>query len=136
MQPVIRMRNGTIYVDNTPLQEEALQKSYLTVGADAAAGDITVKNGNGFDSIGGEEPAEVYALLIEDIGNERAEIRLFTDADIEVTADGTLIAFSSDGEMEVPGTLSFAHAAGTPVYLIKYNQIQISFDDVDSAHAT
>lgn len=108
MPPVIRHKDGVVFVDNTPLQDVALQETYLTADVAAAAAAITVKNIAGFGIN--------QLLLIEDIGSENADLAT-THASTAPT--GTTITL-------ITGDPIKAHSAGTKVYRIPYDLVEIT----------
>jgi hypothetical protein len=104
MPPTIRHRNGTIFLDNTPLQEGAFQETYLTAEGTAAASTLTVKSITAF--------AINQILLIEDIGTENAEI-VKTHASTAPT--GSTVTLSA--------ALAKTHPVGSKVYIIAFDQV-------------
>lgn len=124
MQPVVRWKNGKLFIDNTPLQEQALQKTYLT--KDAAEDDsiIYVKDAAGFDTISADS-ASYHATLIGDLGQENSEIVLFVPLGVSIIGAGEDSINISDG-LDGPGALANDHPVGSPVYLIQFNQIELS----------
>lgn len=110
MNPVIRYKYGILFIDNTPLQESAIQETYLTSDAASGSGTLTVKNIEGF--------AINQIVLLEEMGNENAEIVKTHTATAPSGTTVTLVANTAR-----------AHAAGTKVYIIKHDQIHLSQDD-------
>ena len=107
MTPTIRHKHNTVILDNAPLVTNAVQKTFLTADVAASAGTITVKNISGF--------AIDQCLLIGELGHENSEI-LLTHA--STAPSGTTVTFASN-------TVK-AHSAGTSIYVIQYNQVEIS----------
>lgn len=107
MQPFLTSRNRRLYVKLTPLVENREEESVL--GADVAAGasTITVVNINKF--------AVNKILLIGEFGEEKSEI-IKTHA--SSAPSGTTVTLASN--------TVFAHPAGTKVYVIEYDQVELS----------
>jgi len=104
--PIINHKNGAIYINQTPLIESLIEKTYLT--EDMAVGTaVKVKSTKGFHA------ATNQPIIIGSLGNETSEI-----VESETTTSPDTITLAS--------TSIFAHKTGDPVYLIKYNQIEIS----------
>lgn len=106
MIPILRHKNQTLILDNTPLQEAAVAETYLTaetVGGSSST--LTVKNILGF--------AINQILLIEDLGSDNAEIVL-THAS----------SAPSGSTVTLTGALVKTHPVGSKVRVIQYNQIE------------
>ena len=104
--PIASWVNGQIKVPLAPLATNALEKTYLT--ADMVVGTaMTVKSQKGFH-VTTNEP-----LIIGEIGDEITEL-------VETTTS------SSPSTITLNSASIFAHKAGTPVYLIKFDQIEFS----------
>lgn len=111
MTPTFRYQNGVLFIDNTPLVAEALQETYLTADLTAASSStLTVRNIAGF--------AINQLVLIEELGNENAEI---VKTHASSAPSGSTITLTT--------TVARNHTAGTKVYIIKYDQINLSQDD-------
>jgi len=104
MPPLLRHRNATLSIDNTPLQAGAVAETYLT--ASASSTTLTVANIVGF--------AVNQILLIEDLGTENAEIVL-THA--SSAPSGTTVTLAS--------SLVKTHQPGAKVRVILFNQIEL-----------
>ena len=70
MPPVVTHRNGKLYIDNAPLVEGALQKTFLVIAAEAGNEEIFVKDGSSFT--GNADDSDVRALLIGELGDENS----------------------------------------------------------------
>jgi len=110
MPPTIRHRNRQVYIDLAPLVGAALESTEITADAAAASGSITVKDIDGF--------AVDKILLIGELGVEGSEV-IKTHG--STAPSGTTVTLASNTE--------FAHAAGTKVYIIEFDQIEISHAD-------
>ena len=112
MPPILRSKNRNLYIDLSPLLTDVLAETVLTADVAAAAGTITVRSTKGiFD-----QTSEYNSiLLIGELGNEESEI-ILTHATTDPTA--TVITLASNTVR--------AHSAGTKVYAIKYNRIELS----------
>lgn len=107
MTPVLRHRNGTLFVDNTPIEQGAVAETYLTAEGTAAASTLTVRNIIGF--------AINQIVLIEDLGLENAEI-ILTHA--SSAPSGTTVTLAS--------ALVKTHPAGSKVRVITFNQFELT----------
>lgn len=105
MRPLIQHRNGTLYIDNSPLLTDG-QFSYLSEVASVGDAQIFIQNYDIF--------ADNQILLIEELGTETAEI---------VTVNGTP---SAGGGAVLDSVLARSHPVGSKVYIIPYNQIELS----------
>lgn len=114
MTPTIRYKNGVLTIDNTPLVAEALQETHITADLTAASSStLTVRSITGF--------AVNQLLLIEELGNENAEI-------VKTHASSA----PSGSTVTLTTTVARNHSAGTKVYIIAYDQIHLSQDDNSS----
>lgn len=96
----LQIPNGDLLVGNVP-------QTLLTVNTASGVTSLTVKNSSGFSST-------LYPyLIIGEIGNQGTEI-------VATTAISNISTITC-------GTTSFPHSAGTPVYAVKYNQVEISW---------
>lgn len=107
MPPVIRHKNRTVFIDLTPLVEGALEETHLTADVSASAGTLTVADIDGF--------AVNQILLIGELGSEKSEI-IKTHA--STAPSGTTVTLAANTE--------FAHSAGTKVYVLSFDQVEIS----------
>ncbi len=107
MLPSLQHRNGTFFIDNTPLQEGALAESYLTAEGTSGNGTITLKNIVGF--------AVNQILLIEDLGGENAEIILTHGSTVP---SGTTVTLASN--------LVKTHPVGSKVRVIAFDRFELS----------
>lgn len=108
MPPVLRHRNGTLFLDNTVLQEGAIQETYLTADTVAASSStLSVKSINGF--------AINQIILIEELGTENAEI---VKTHASSAPSGTTVTLTA--------AVARAHPAGSKVYVIKFDQFELS----------
>src|SRR3990167_9465568 len=107
MVPVIKSQNGKIRTRLTPLVENADEATVLSADAAAGASTLTVQNINKF--------AVNKILLIGEIGDEQSEI-------IKTHASSA----PSGSTITLVTTLTFAHKAGTKVYMIQYDQVELS----------
>jgi len=106
MQPRIYSRNRLLEIDTSALVANALEITELT--ADAAIGTtLTVKNINGF--------AINQNLLLGELGDEDAE---FAKTHTATAPSGTTITLLAASIR--------AHGAGTKVYLVKYNAVELT----------
>lgn len=113
MPPVLSHKNRQLQVDLTPLVESRLEDTYLTADVASGAGTLTVKDIDGF--------AIDQYLLIGELGEETSEIIKTHGATAPTGTTITLVA-----------NTSFAHAAGTKIYRIEFNQIEWSHADTTS----
>lgn len=96
----LQIPNGDLLLGNVP-------QTLLTVNTASGASSLTVKNSGGFSST-------LYPyLIIGEIGNQGTEL-------VATTAISNISTITC-------GTTSFPHSAGTPVYAIKYNQVELSW---------
>lgn len=107
MKPLVNHRNRIVEVSLEPLVEGRLEQTIIN--ADEAAGQtaITVKDIDGF--------AVNQILLIGELGSETSEI-VKTHASTAPT--GTTVTLAAATE--------FAHSAGTKIYRIEFDQVEIS----------
>lgn len=106
MPPNLKWKNRQLLVQLSPLIDSALETTYLA--ADMAIGTaMSVKSQNGFHATTNQP------LIIGYLGSETCEL-------VETTTS------SAPGTITLAATSVFAHYAGEPVYLIKYNQIEFS----------
>lgn len=107
MQPVIEWRNGRLYIKEMPIVEA--KTASTTLGADIASGSstLTVKSIRGF--------AVNQILLIGELGSEDSEI-IKTHGSTAPT--GTTVTLLS--------TTVRDHGAGTKVYVIAFDQVELS----------
>ena len=107
MTPTLRHRNGILSSDNSSLQASAVAESYLTAEIASGTGTLTVKNIIGFGIN--------QVLLIEDLGNDNAEIILTHASTVPSGTTVTLV-----------GNTVKTHSAGSKVRVITYNQFELS----------
>ena len=107
MTPVLKSESGTLKIDQSPLLEEVLAVTTITADASSGSGTITVKSIKEFstDDI----------LLLGEIGQDDAEI-IKTHG--STSPSGTTITLASN--------TVFAHSAGTKVYQIQFDQVELS----------
>src|SRR3990167_3273298 len=106
MPPNLVWKNRQLLVQLSPLIDNAIEATFLS--ADMAVGTVvTVRNQNGFHATTNQP------IVIGTLGSEITELVESTTS----TAPSTITLAS---------TSVFAHYAGDPVYLIKYNQIEFS----------
>jgi len=117
MPPVLTHKNRQLAIDLTPLVEAGLEVTFLSADVAAASSTLTVKDINGF--------AVDQYLLIGELGQETSEI-IKTHA--ATVPSGTTITLAAN--------TSFAHAAGTKVYRIEFNQIEINHATTASGSKT
>ncbi len=104
--PLAVWRNGQIKVQLSPLISNSLERTYLS--ADMAVGTaMTVKSQKGFHATTNQP------LIIGELGGEITEL-------VETTTS------SAPTTITLNTASIFAHDAGTPVYLIKFDQIEFS----------
>lgn len=108
MPPVLTHRNAQLYVDLAPLLAAGLEETFLTADVAATGTTLTVKDIDGF--------AINHFLVIGELGEETCEIVKVHASSAPSGTSITLIA----------GGVEFAHAAGTRVRRIQYNQIELS----------
>lgn len=105
-EPLVNWRNGQIKIPLSPLVSNSLERTYLS--ADMAVGTaMTVKSQAGFHA------TDNQPLIIGELGGEITEL---------VETDTS----SSPSTITLANASIFAHSAGTPVYLIKFDQIEVS----------
>lgn len=107
MPPFLKSQNRKLRIRITPLVENADEKSSLSADISAASGTITVQNINKF--------AINKILLIGEPGSEDAEI---------IKTHGSTAP--SGSTVTLAANTVFAHKAGTAVYVIQYDQIELS----------
>src|SRR4051794_35855433 len=107
MIPLLRHRNATLFIDNSPLLSGTVAESFLTAEGTAGASTVTLKNilGFGINQI----------LLFEELGAENAEI-ILTHA--SSAPSGTTVTLAS--------TLVKTHPVGSKVYVVLFNQFELS----------
>lgn len=103
---VARIHNGKIEIDNTQLQAGAVQFSYLSEPGVPGDAQVFLQSYVGF--------LDNQALLIEDLGSETGEI---------VTVNGTPNV--NTGAI-LDAVLARAHPVGCKVYVLDYDQIELS----------
>ncbi len=106
MSPVLRSRNGKLFIDHRQLLSDAMQFSYLAEQGTIGDAQIFLQDYSVF--------ADNQALLIEDLGSETAEL---------VTVNGTP---SVGGGAVLDSVLTSSHAVGSKVYILDFNQIELS----------
>ena len=103
-----------------PLVENALHKTFMTANAAAAATTITVRR-VGIDVTSDARQTNNITvndvLLIGELGANDSEIVLTHASTEPVDSTGVITL--------VTGGIVFAHDAGTPVYRIQYNRVQL-----------
>jgi len=119
MPPVMFHRDRKLFIRLEPLVERALHKTFMTIDRAAAVGTITVRN-VGIDVTSDARQANNITvndvLLIGELGANDSEI-ILTHATTEPVLSTGVITLASN--------TSFAHDAGTPVYRIQYNRVQL-----------
>lgn len=106
MPPLLKWKNRQLLVPLQPLVTNALEKTYLS--ADMSVGTaVTVKSQRGFHATTNQP------IIIGQLGGATTEL-------VESTTS------SSPSTVTLAATSVFAHYAGDPVYLLKYNQIEFS----------
>ena len=104
--PVIRNRNAKIFLDHAQLVSDAIQFSYLSEAGTAGDAQVFLQDYTAF--------ADNQILLLEDLGAESAEI---------VTVNGTPTV---NGGAILDSVLVRSHPVGSKVYIIDYNQIELT----------
>lgn len=117
MTPRIHHKNGLIYIDIGELVNAAIADTFLSADADSGDGTITVEDINGF--------ATDQVLLVGPLGRETSEI---IKTDTSTSPSGTTVTLASN--------LANAHPAGTPVRVIKFDQIELSHADTAEGSKT
>lgn len=107
MEVRLNHRDDKLYVDLSTLLEQAIEVTELTADVAAAASTLTVKDIDGF--------AIDKVLIIGGLGVESFEV-VKTHASTAPT--GTTVTLTAGVE--------FAHGAGTKVYIVDYDQIELS----------
>ena len=107
MQPFLTSRNRRLYIKIGPLVENKEESTILGAAVAAGASTITVANINKF--------AVNKILLIGEPGEEKSEI-IKTHA--SSAPSGTTVTLASN--------TVYAHPAGTSVYIIEYDQVELS----------
>lgn len=119
IRPILLIKSGRINepikIPIDPLVRDPLAYTYLTLDTASTSGTLTVKSTVTFTTSGPVADGKNLILLLGTPGNEGAEI---IKSSASVAAAGTTITLASN-------TL-FPHSAGTPVYLIPYDQVEIS----------
>lgn len=106
--PSIQHKNDTVIVDLSALLADRLEETYLTANSPAADTTLTVKDIDGFG-------VSDY-LVIGELGSETCEL---VKVHASTAPSGTTITL-------VTGGVEFAHSAGTKVYKIPYDQVEVS----------
>ncbi len=106
MSPTLRHKNGKLYLDHRQLISEALQSSYLTEPGSTGDTQVFLQDYIGF--------ADNQIVLIEDFGSETAEIG---------TINGSP---SSNNGVVLDSALSRSHPAGSRIYIIDFDQVELS----------
>lgn len=106
MTPLIQYKNGSLYLDNTPLTIGSVQTSVLSEPAAVGDAQVFLQSYVGF--------LDNQILLIEGFGTETAEI---------VTVNGT--PNTNDGAV-LDSVLVRSHPIGAKVYVLDYNQVELS----------
>lgn len=110
MEVRLNHREGKLYVDLSVLIEQALEVGELTADAAASSGTLTVKDIGGF--------AVNQVLIIGELGVESSEVIKTHGSS---APSGTTVTLASNTE--------FAHGAGTKVYVVSFDQIELSHAD-------
>lgn len=110
-RPLIQLQfgriNQPIQIPNGDLLKGNVPQTLLVSNTASGVTSLTVKNSSGFSST-------LYPyLIIGEIGNQGTEI-------VATTAISNISTITC-------GATSFPHSAGTPIYAIKYNQVEISW---------
>lgn len=99
----LQIPNGDLLIGNVP-------QTLLTVNTASGVTSLSVKNSSGFSST-------LYPfLIIGEIGNQGTEI-------VATTAISNISTITC-------GVTSFPHSASTPVYAVKYNQVELSWASI------
>ena len=106
MPPILRHRNGKLYIDSAQLVSDALQFSYLSEPAVVGDAQVFIQDYTGF--------LDNQILLLEDFGSETAEI---------VTVNGTPTVNTG---CVTDAVLVRSHPVGSKVYILDFNQIELS----------
>ena len=104
--PLANWRNGQLLVPLSPLIANSLERTYLSADMVAGTG-MTVKSQKGFHATTNQP------IIIGDLGVEITEL-------VESTTS------SAPSTITLDSASIFAHGAGTPVYLIKFDQLEFS----------
>lgn len=110
MEVRLNHREGKLYIDLSTLIQQAHEVTELTAAVAASSGTITVKDIDGF--------AVNKILIIGELGVEGSEV-IKTHG--STAPSGTTITLAANTE--------FAHGAGTKVYLVEYDQVELSHAD-------
>lgn len=110
MEVRLNHREGKLYVDLSVLIEQALEVSELTAAAAAAGSALTVKDIDGF--------AVNQVLVVGELGTESCEV---VKTHASTAPSGTTVTLAAGVE--------FAHAAGTKVYVVSFDQVEFSHAD-------
>lgn len=110
-RPLIQLQfgriNQPIQIPNGDLLKGNVPQTLLVSNTAAGVTSLTVKNSSGFN-------ASLYPyLIIGEIGNQGTEI-------VATSAISNISTITC-------GATSFPHSAGTPVYAVKYNRVEISW---------
>lgn len=105
MKPTLRNRNGVLYVENTPLQTEAVQFTYLAEDAVIGEQTIFLQTLTGF--------VEGDIILIESFGSELAEV-------VYITGTPTI------NGVNLETILVRSHPVGSLVTKLSFDQIELS----------
>ncbi len=99
--------NQPLQVPNGDLLQGNVPKTFLNINTGSGATTLTLKNTSGFS-------ASLYPfVIIGEIGNQGTELVAVTSID---SITGITLANAT----------AFPHSAGTPIYAIKYNQVELS----------
>lgn len=104
--PILRHRNNQLFLDNSPLQTDVIQSSFLAEPGSIGDAQIFLQDYTGF--------LDNQILYIEDFGTESAEI---------VTVNGTPTV---NAGAVLDSVLVRSHPVGSKVYIVAYDQIELS----------
>lgn len=108
MKPLIQHKNDTLSIDLAAFVADRLEETYLTADSAAADTTLTVKDIDGFG-------VSDY-LIVGELGTETCEL---VKVHASTAPSGTTITL-------ITGGLEFAQSAGTKIYKVPYNQVEIS----------
>lgn len=100
--------NQPLQIANNDLLQGGVPKTFVNVNTATGATSLVVKNTSGFD-------VTLYPfVIIGEIGNQGTELIAVDSVD-------------DIGTLTLSTATSFPHSYGTPVYAVKYNQVELSW---------
>ena len=106
--------SNKVVIENATLLQSPIQ-TFLSTDMASASGTLTVKNITGFATAGPTGNGKNCVLILGELGNEGTEI-INTSASTAPT--GSTITLASN--------TVFPHSSGTPVYVIDYDNVEVS----------